>query len=393
MATSRSAAVKRLMKELAELRQEPSPEFTAAPLDENLFEWHFTLRGPPEGGFEGGRFHGRLIFPPDYPFKPPTISFLTPNGRFEVGKKICLSITDHHPEYWRPAWGVRTALVALISFLPTPGDGAIGALDYSVEERRRYAAQSRAWVCAAPGCGRRNADALPDETEAPSERLTPDREIAFTIKAESTRTNAQRGGAGAGGPASENATERGTPAGANDSTQDSPSPAVIPPPAATITEPSLVAPPADPVPCTPLPPTAAAIATREPGNGGTSSSSAVSSPPHPQSSPPTQTSSSSTPPISISPQPLPGAQPPSAHAAQQPQPQQNHQPAARVAPPAAPAPRPDALRQLRRVEAALVAVALLLAILLMRHMADGGMASRHAGRPAGGHYGYMDDDD
>ncbi|TPX53256.1 hypothetical protein PhCBS80983_g06332 [Powellomyces hirtus] len=397
MATSRSAAVKRLMKELAELRQEPSPEFTAAPLDENLFEWHFTLRGPPEGGFEGGRFHGRLIFPPDYPFKPPTISFLTPNGRFEVGKKICLSITDHHPEYWRPAWGVRTALVALISFLPTPGDGAIGALDYSVEERRRYAAQSRAWVCAAPGCGRCNADALPDETESPSERLTPDREIAFTIKAESTRTNAQRGGAGAVGPASENATERGTPAGAKDSTDDPPSPAVIPSPAATITEPSL-APPAHPVPCTPLPPTAAAIATREPGHGDTPSSSAISSPAHPQPSPPTQTSSS-TPPISISPQPLPGAHPPSAHAAQpQPQPQQNHQPAPRVAPPAAaaapaPAPRPDALRQLRRVEAALVAVALLLAILLMRHMADGGIASRHAGRAAGGHYGYMDDDD
>ncbi|KAI8592163.1 putative ubiquitin protein ligase, partial [Geranomyces variabilis] len=178
MATSRSAAVKRLMKELAELRNDPSPEFTAAPLEENLLEWHFTLRGPPEGGFEGGRFHGRLIFPPEYPFKPPNISFLTPNGRFEVGKKICLSITDHHPEYWRPAWGVRTALVALISFLPTPGDGAIGALDHTPEERRAQALLSRTWVC--PTCGSENATALPDETERPSERLLGDPEISFT---------------------------------------------------------------------------------------------------------------------------------------------------------------------------------------------------------------------
>ncbi|TPX61789.1 hypothetical protein SpCBS45565_g07159 [Spizellomyces sp. 'palustris'] len=176
--TSRSSAVKRLMKELAELRNDPSPEFTAAPLEENLFEWHFTIRGPAEGGFEGGRFHGRLIFPSDYPFKPPNISFLTPNGRFEVGKKICLSITGHHPEYWRPAWGVRTALVALISFLPTKGDGAIGALDYTEEERKAYATKSREWIC--PSCGVKNSEALPDEADAPSERVQADPDISFT---------------------------------------------------------------------------------------------------------------------------------------------------------------------------------------------------------------------
>jgi ubiquitin-conjugating enzyme E2 J1 len=35
-----------------------------------------------------------------------------PNGRFEVGKKICLSITGHHPEYWQPAWGSKSRPVA-----------------------------------------------------------------------------------------------------------------------------------------------------------------------------------------------------------------------------------------------------------------------------------------
>ncbi|KAJ3263495.1 Ubiquitin-conjugating enzyme E2 J1, partial [Borealophlyctis nickersoniae] len=141
--TTRSAAVKRLMKELADLRNDPSPEFTAAPLDDNLFEWHFTIRGPPEGGFQGGRYHGRVVFPPDYPFKPPSIFFLTPNGRFELNKKICLSITNYHPEYWRPVWGIATALTALISFLPTKGDGAIGALDWTEEERKACAKKSR----------------------------------------------------------------------------------------------------------------------------------------------------------------------------------------------------------------------------------------------------------
>ena len=117
-----TAAVKRLMQELKELKENPSAEFTAQPLEDNLFEWHFTLRGPPESSFAGGRYHGRILLPFDYPFKPPNISFLTPNGRFEVGKKICLSITGYHPEFWRPAWVIRSAIVAIISFFVTKGE-------------------------------------------------------------------------------------------------------------------------------------------------------------------------------------------------------------------------------------------------------------------------------
>jgi ubiquitin-conjugating enzyme E2 J1 len=41
------------------------------------------------------------LLPLDYPFKPPNIVFLTPNGRFEAGKKICLSISAYHPEEWQ----------------------------------------------------------------------------------------------------------------------------------------------------------------------------------------------------------------------------------------------------------------------------------------------------
>jgi ubiquitin-conjugating enzyme E2 J1 len=69
MATGRSAAAKRLMKEFKDLEQDPSPEFVAFPLENDLFEWHFTVRGPPAKGFQGGRYHGRILFPSDYPFK------------------------------------------------------------------------------------------------------------------------------------------------------------------------------------------------------------------------------------------------------------------------------------------------------------------------------------
>lgn len=40
-------------------------------------------------------------------------------------------------------FSVRTALVALIAFMPTNPDGALGSLDYTKEERRALAIRSR----------------------------------------------------------------------------------------------------------------------------------------------------------------------------------------------------------------------------------------------------------
>lgn len=76
---------------------------------------------------------------------------LTPSGRFETNTKVCLSFSAFHPELWQPAWGIRLILEALISFLPTPADGAIGALDYSPKERQRLAKLSLNYKC--PTCG------------------------------------------------------------------------------------------------------------------------------------------------------------------------------------------------------------------------------------------------
>lgn len=100
------------VKEAAELSNAPSPEYTAAPLESDLFEWHFTFRGPPNSAFANGIYHGRIVLPPTYPLRPPSFRFATPSGRFEVNREICLSISGHHEETWQPAWGVRTALVA-----------------------------------------------------------------------------------------------------------------------------------------------------------------------------------------------------------------------------------------------------------------------------------------
>ncbi|XP_041661804.1 ubiquitin-conjugating enzyme E2 J1 isoform X2 [Cheilinus undulatus] len=151
----KSPAVKRLMKEAAELR-DPTEHYHAQPLEDNLFEWHFSVRGPPDSDFDGGIYHGRIVLPPEYPMKPPSIILLTPNGRFEVGKKICLSISGHHPETWQPSWSIRTALIAIIGFMPTKGEGAIGSLDYTPEERRALAKKSQDFCCETCSCSMRS---------------------------------------------------------------------------------------------------------------------------------------------------------------------------------------------------------------------------------------------
>jgi ubiquitin-conjugating enzyme E2 J1 len=68
---------------------------------------------------------------------------LSPSGRFETGTKICLSISSFHPESWQPSWSVRSALIALIAFMQTPGNGAVGSLDVAPEIRRQMATEAR----------------------------------------------------------------------------------------------------------------------------------------------------------------------------------------------------------------------------------------------------------
>lgn len=122
-------------------------------MEENLFEWHFTIRGAPEPSpFAGGVYHGRIILPPAYPLRPPSFRFLTPSGRFEPNREICLSISGHHEETWQPAWGIRTALVAIRSFMDTDAGGQVGGMSAPDNVRKVLAEKSREYSCA--GCGK-----------------------------------------------------------------------------------------------------------------------------------------------------------------------------------------------------------------------------------------------
>jgi ubiquitin-conjugating enzyme E2 J2 len=91
--------------------------------------------------YEGGFYLGKLVFPNDYPWKPPGIMMVTENGRFRQNAKICLSISDYHPESWNPVWPVKSIIIGLISFMTTDLD-TVGSIKMVPDEVKAIAKKS-----------------------------------------------------------------------------------------------------------------------------------------------------------------------------------------------------------------------------------------------------------
>ena len=66
---------------------------------------------------------------------------ITPNGRFETNKELCLSISNYHPESWNPAWTIETILIGLYSFM-LEDELTTGSIKTSPMKKKQYAKQS-----------------------------------------------------------------------------------------------------------------------------------------------------------------------------------------------------------------------------------------------------------
>ncbi|KAJ1955352.1 Ubiquitin-conjugating enzyme E2 6, partial [Dispira parvispora] len=134
-------AFKRLVKEYKAMQQSPPPYITAKPLDDNILEWHYVLRGPQDTPYEAGEYHGVLKFPSAYPYKPPAIQMITPNGRFQINTNICTTMSNFHPNLWNPAWSVATILNGLLSFM-VEEETTTGSIRMANRDRRVLAERS-----------------------------------------------------------------------------------------------------------------------------------------------------------------------------------------------------------------------------------------------------------
>ncbi|KAF3956925.1 hypothetical protein CMV_018006 [Castanea mollissima] len=140
------SCVKRLQKEYRALCKEPVSHVVALPSPNDILEWHYVLEGSEGTPFAGGYYYGKIKFPSEYPYKPPGISMTTPNGRFMTQKKICLSMSDFHPESWNPMWSVSSILTGLLSFM-MDNSPTTGSVNTTVAEKQRLAKSSLAFNC------------------------------------------------------------------------------------------------------------------------------------------------------------------------------------------------------------------------------------------------------
>merc|ERR1711991_95270 len=130
------------MKEYKALIEDAPEGITAGPINEDEFlEWQALIDGPEGSPYEGGVFKAVLKFPTNYPFQPPTMTFVSEiwHPNIHPDGKVCISIL-HPPgddpsayetkeERWSAAQSVEKILLSVMSMLAEPNDQSPANVD------------------------------------------------------------------------------------------------------------------------------------------------------------------------------------------------------------------------------------------------------------------------
>ncbi|ESQ38781.1 hypothetical protein EUTSA_v10029257mg [Eutrema salsugineum] len=108
-----------IMIHLRELLRFPASGFSVRPVGEDIYEWQAMVLNPPKSPYEGGLFFISIHFPPEYPFRPPRVSWKMPISHPNIDK-LCV----FHPllvtATWRFGKTVKDFLQALHDMLVHP---------------------------------------------------------------------------------------------------------------------------------------------------------------------------------------------------------------------------------------------------------------------------------
>jgi ubiquitin-conjugating enzyme E2 J2 len=127
--------------------------FTAIQDESDIRIWYVRIAGL-DAPYKGGEYLFCLIAPDEFPQKPPSLKFMTDNGLFVPGHKVCISVGEFHTNDrpgkdgahgWRPSLGMHGFSLEVVNALICHADlgGGIGIAHKSPAEKQYLASISR----------------------------------------------------------------------------------------------------------------------------------------------------------------------------------------------------------------------------------------------------------
>ncbi|KAF1981361.1 ubiquitin-conjugating enzyme [Aulographum hederae CBS 113979] len=162
--SSAAAAAVRLSRELRTMQSSNDgiEGVSVGLVDDDVFKWEVMLMINDDCEFYGGGFfRARLVFPPDYPSSPPSLTFMTPvfHPNIYPNGEVCISILhpardDPHgyesaSERWNPVQTPWSILLSVISMLNDPNDESpanVEAAKMWREDRKEFGRRVRRCV-------------------------------------------------------------------------------------------------------------------------------------------------------------------------------------------------------------------------------------------------------
>ncbi len=122
---NKSFTEQRLLRDFNELKHQNIPLLgvNACPLEHTLFTWHANIKALTNNIYKGTVLHLEMVFPKNYPLKPPTVRVLSPGFNHPSlyrDSEICLDILEEKKDGkfrgWTSAYTVQSILTQLQNF-------------------------------------------------------------------------------------------------------------------------------------------------------------------------------------------------------------------------------------------------------------------------------------
>ena len=112
--------IKRIILDIADLQKDPIDNIRYYANEENIMNGYALIIGPENTPYQYGNYMFSFEFPLEYPFKPPSVTFLSNDGEtrfnpnFYRSGKVCLSILNTwRGEEWSACQSIRSILIIL----------------------------------------------------------------------------------------------------------------------------------------------------------------------------------------------------------------------------------------------------------------------------------------